>query len=321
MKKPPPLGPNAFESHHAFFVCERIGQEGWLPYHQIRLPIDDLGFRQSVTAVERLRTYSRKPFLMDEHWTRLHQTLELIGIGGSVAAGIAPANDHLLSREALSERVQELFDRNGELVDSEGEIGITVWVTPGDRVGARPSMAVHLNRIDPQLVRSRLQHGQPVVLTDVVQPDEASWPRRAKVRCRLHYFLADAAARQAAADATGVLKDTDGSWTESGIANLGLVIDNEIFLGPQDRALPGITQGHLISISASLGISVRRRPLTTEMIRRAETVILTGTDSGIWFANAVYQSSDGAAAMIREFDRPEPNGVLRRLQNAMPSGQ
>ncbi|MFG0289669.1 MAG: aminotransferase class IV [Rhodopirellula sp. JB044] len=259
---------NDFENHQAFFVCDRLGRSGWTPHRDVRLPVDDLGFRQAVTAVERLRTYGGTPFRMPQHWQRLRRTLGFLRIDQT-------DGEDWFDAAKLTERVQELLSRNASLVRSCGDVGVTVWVTPGDRPGASPSMAMHLNPIDHELVARRRREGQVVVLTTVTQPDPSCWPRQAKVRCRLHYYLADQMARDTAKRhsvgslPTGVLRDSDGTWTESGIANIGLVVDGEIVLAPAERVLPGVTQDCVISVAKSHGIHVRRLPITTRMIREA----------------------------------------------------
>ncbi|EMI57263.1 aminotransferase class IV [Rhodopirellula sallentina] len=304
---------NDFENHQAFFVCERLGRSGWGPYHDVRLPVDDLGFRQAVTAVERLRTYGGVPFRMPQHWQRLQRTLGCLRIK-------EPAGDDWFGPVKLTERVQELLSRNASLVQSCGDVGITVWVTPGERADAAPSMAMHLNPIDHELVAQRRREGQAVVLTTVTQPDPSCWPRQAKVRCRLHYYLADQMARDIAKQhsvgsvPTGLLRDSDGTWTESGIANVGLIVDGEIVLAPEDRVLPGVTQDFVISVAKTRGIHVRRLPMTTRMIRDAENVLLMGTDNGVWFGSEVLHADRSESEPLCKFDSPESDGVVRILQ-------
>ncbi|MCM2369420.1 aminotransferase class IV [Aporhodopirellula aestuarii] len=306
MNEQPPSAPDDFENHHAHFVCERIGQDGWLPYREIRLPVDDLGFRQAVTAVERLRTYDGQPFLPAEHWQRFRNTLALVGIA------------NVPSVETLDRRMRELLDRNDALIAAQRDVGITAWATPGDRIGSKPTMAMHLNAIDHEAGEKRRSIGQPVVLTEVVQPDQASWPRQAKVRCRLHYFIADTHASDAAPGSTGLLRDSDGSWTESSVANIGLVIGGELVLAPAERILPGVTQAFVVKHAGSLGIATQRKPLTTSMILDAEAMLLMGTDTGLWFASEVSEIREGQATVIRRFKTPEIGSIVRRLQSGFP---
>ncbi len=264
-----------FANHLAYFVCPMIGQQGWLPYQDLRLPIDDLGFRQGVTAVERLRTYACQPFHLDAHLARFDNTMRLIGIEGVSASA------------TLRDLVLESLSRNTTLLSTHGQVGITLWATPGSSVGAPPTFAIHLNRIDHEAVDSRRRWGQAVVLTDVVQPVEESWARHAKVRCRLHYYLADRRADSIVPGATGVLQDSDGSWTESSIANIAVLCGREIVFAPPAQVLPGVTQAHVVDRARHRSLATRRAPLTTAMISDADAILLMGTDTGLWFASGV----------------------------------
>lgn len=296
-------------NHSAFFICDSIDQNGWLPYERVCLPVDDLGFRQSVTAVERLRTYNARPFQLDEHLRRFDNTLRLIAI-----EGVLPASE-------LAEKVGELLDRNHDLIEKLGDVGITIWATPGNRSGGRPTLALHLNKLDHLAVARRRKDGQTVVLTDVVQPGPQSWSRQAKVRCRLHYHLADGQAREIASlrgmtsDATGVLLDSDGTWTESSVANVGLVVGREIHWPPAARVLPGITQAYVRKLAGSMGIVSREAGITTSDIRNADALLLMGTDTGLWFASEVV---DASGQTVRSWSPPINGTIVRLLQAGMP---
>lgn len=290
---------NDFQTHWAYFACAAIDQQGWLPYRKLRLPIDDLGFRQGVTAVERLRTYAGRPFEINAHLERFQRTLHLIRI------------DHAPSSTRLRELLHELLQRNHSLVQAEGDIGITLFATPGGQANRSATLGMHLNRIDHAAVQARQTGGQPVVLTDVVQPDEKSWPRQAKVRSRLHYYLAERRAAEVIAGATGVLRDSDDTWTESSIANIALLFGNEIVWAPRARVLPGITQSVVKRIADSMSIRSSERPLTRPMIAEADAILLMGTDTGVWFASKI---CDQDGRTINSNSRPGEHDLVRKLQ-------
>jgi branched-chain amino acid aminotransferase len=292
-----------FANHLAYFECESVGQLGWLPYDQVRLPVDDLGFRQGVTAVERLRTYNGQPFCVAKHLARFRNTLQLIHVQGAA------------EMPQWQGWINEILSRNSELLVEHGDVGITLWATPGsrganeNRVSQRPTIAVHLNPIDHAAVQSRRSRGQTVMLTEIVQPDAGSWSRHAKVRSRLHYYLADQLAREFSA--IGVLQDTDGTWTESSVANIALVAHDEIMFAPSARVLQGITQAHIRELADELAIPTRELPLTTEMMIAADAMLLMGTDTGLWFADSVL---DAQGKRLHQYAIPSADGVCSRLQ-------
>ncbi|MFG0265153.1 MAG: aminotransferase class IV [Rhodopirellula sp. JB055] len=232
-----------------------------------------MGFRQGVTAVERLRTYGGQVFCTEQHLQRLAETLRLIEIVG----GPGP--------EELRQLVDESLRRNAALLDNM-DVGMTIWVTAGTP-DAGPTWAIHLNAIDHEAVAHRQLHGQPVVITGVVQPPNESWPRHAKVRSRLHYYLADMEAKRVDPAAVGLLQDVDGSVTESSVANLFIVKEGELVFPPEKNVLKGVTMQFVREQANGLGIVCREAPLMPMDLATADEVLLAGTDTGVWHASAI----------------------------------
>ena len=246
----------------------------WVPQSELRVSVSDDGFRYAATAVERLRTYGRKIFQLPAHLRRWRGTLAAIGIEGT-------PNDAVIEK-----LVDELLCKNTPTTDRLGDIGVVIVATPGFG-NESPTLAIHLNIIDHRLVIDRHRYGQPLVVTDVVQPSPMSWPRGIKVRCRLHYYLADQIARQSHAGASGVLLDEDGSITETSISNIAIVKDGEIVSPPKDRVLGGITQSVTERIAKQHSMRWTKRAVSVLELVSADEVLLMGTDSGIWFACSV----------------------------------
>lgn len=269
--KPRPTDPSEYSSSDQL-VGFFNGQ--WLPQSDLRLSITDDGVRFAATAVERLRTYRGKVFQLPAHLRRLRDTLDAIGIVGTP------------SDASIEQFIDELLNRNAARVGRHGDVGITIVATPGVRHN-QPTIAMHLNLIDHDQVLNRRHHGQPLVITDVVQPSPSSWPRGIKVRCRLHYYLADQIARRSHVDASGVLLDEDGSITETSIANIAIVKGGTILSPPQDRVLGGITQQVVQRIAEQRSIVWTKRPVQPRELKDADEVILMGTDTGIWCASQV----------------------------------
>jgi branched-subunit amino acid aminotransferase/4-amino-4-deoxychorismate lyase len=228
-----------------------------------------------VTAVERLRTYAGRIFALDAHLERWqHSTGEL---------GITPLPSPAITKVCL----QTLIAENHALVRSEGDIGITMFATPGEIGSDAPTFGMHLNRLDHARILRRCQYGQPLVVTEVRQPDPDCWPRTIKVRSRIHYYRADTIARQHHEDAAGVLVDDDNSITETSIANLAIVKSGQIVSPPTDRVLGGITQSVIERLASDASIEWIKNPISIAQLQQADEVLLMGTDGGVWFAGAV----------------------------------
>ncbi|TVP96573.1 MAG: branched-chain amino acid aminotransferase [Planctomycetaceae bacterium] len=276
------------------------GGEAYVPEAAIAISLHDTGFRQGVVAVERLRTYGGKPAELAQHLARWRRTLE-----------------HLLIRiptdqSRVAARIEALIERNRAWCQRAGDFGITMLATPGrfDDPGGGPTQIMHLNPLDFETIRRRRSNGQPLVITDVQQPSPRCWPRDIKVRCRLHYYSADAAARLLMPDGLGVLIDADGSITETSVANIAIVRDGICLAPPIDQVLPGVTQNRIRRLADRLGLPWQHRPLFPADLRDADEVWLMGTDGGLWFADRVdgHPIGDGTAGphyrqMSDAFDR------------------
>ena len=247
----------------------------WLAHDSMQIGVNDVGFRQGVTAVERLRTYHGRLFALDEHLVRWQRSVTQLSIAG------------LPSELAIRAIIEDLLARNSVLLRSEGDVGLTMFATPGELGGDGPTLGLHLNRLNHAVHQRRREQGQPLVVTSVRQPDPDCWPRSIKVRSRVHYYRADAIARAVDENAVGILLDNDGSVTETSIANLAIVQAGRIVSPPADRVLPGITQSVVESIAAAAAIPWSNRAITVAELQQAEEVLLMGTDGGIWFASSI----------------------------------
>lgn len=247
--------------------------ENWVAASSLGVSVNDIGFRQGVVAVERLRTYDGRPVHLDRHLVRWRRTLDFLGIRLSTDSA------------EIGDRIAELIRRNRAWCEVAGEFGITMIATPGD--ATRPTEMMHLNPLDHAGIARHQTEGQPLVITGVCQPPQQSWPRDIKVRCRLHYYQADRIARQLVADALGVLVDADGSVTETSVANLAIVTNNAIWSPPPSHVLPGVTQEWVKQLATDLAFGWDYRPLYPADLRQADEVWLMGTDGGLWFADRV----------------------------------
>lgn len=266
----------------------------WMPSTEMRISVADLGFRQAVTVVERLRTYGGRVFQPAAHFDRWQRSLTELGI-----VGLPPA-------DTLAELVAELFTRNERLIDLDGDLGITMFATPGARISGPATLGLHLNRLDHERIDRRRRSGQPLLITGVAQPPPASWPRSIKVRCRLHYFRADCEAQQSSHDAAGILLDQDGSLTETSVANLAMIRDGVVISPPADRVLPGVTQQVIESLAAKAGIVWQKQPVLASEFIDADEIVLMGTDTGIWFGSKVGEQAISSG---------QPGPIYQRLRN------
>ena len=276
---PKPTATKAGESTDSTTIGFLGGE--WMPRNQMAISVDDGGFRQGVTAVERLRTYGHVIFQLKAHLNRWQHSTSQMGIGG------------LPDLADIDTLLQELLSRNQKSLDSQGELGITLFATPGIAQSNPVTFGMHVNGLDLKNIHQKQESGQPLVVTDVQQPSPNCWPRTIKVRSRLHYHLADQLAQQQDPTASGVLIDEDGTITETSISNIAIVKSAKILSPPRDRVLRGITQTYVEQLAQEIQISWGTSRITLADLLDADEILLMGTDGGLWFANEVNENAIG----------------------------
>jgi branched-subunit amino acid aminotransferase/4-amino-4-deoxychorismate lyase len=245
----------------------------WIDSRQVAVPISDPAVTQAVTAVERMRAYRGHLFRKTLHLERFERTTRALAIAG------------LPDRDGMCRRIDELIDRNSEWLSHQNDFGVVIIASPG--TGATPTLVLELYPIDARQCMQRMLRGTPIVVTDVQQPPSASWPRDIKVRCRLHYYLADRQAREEDPSALGVLLDADGTITETSVSNVLIVEEWALVSPPFEQILPGVSLQVTRELAEELGIPFHQQLIRPERLHEATEVLLTGTSCGLWFANSI----------------------------------
>lgn len=252
----------------------------WLPATQAAVSVMDGGFVQGVTIAEQLRTFGGKLFRWEEHLSRLQRSLEILG-------GSLPYDAQTLQRLAT-----ELVQHNHALLAKGDDLGLTLFVTPGiystygvaaAGLPVGPLVGMHTYPIPFALWANKYQTGDALSLTAVEQIPANCWPTELKCRSRMHYFLADQAARKKHPGSRALLLDSQGNITESSTANI-LLFDKQAGLlsPPKEAILPGISVAVVEDLAAKCGIPFHYRPLTPSDVAKADEVLLTSTSPCVW---------------------------------------
>jgi branched-chain amino acid aminotransferase len=247
----------------------------WIPASSAAVPVSDAGFVLGVTVAEQLRTFAGRLFRLGDHLARLAHSLDIVGLEPGVTS------------EHLAALAQEIVVRNHPLVPSGDDLGLSIFVTPGDypayatrekATALRPTLCLHTYNLPFHRWAAKYRHGQALVTTDVQQVSPRCWPPDLKCRSRMHYYLAD---RQAAAvdpQARALLLDTDGFVTEASTANLLIYREAEALVSPPaTRILHGISLAAVCRLAAQLGVPCAQRDLTVNDVIGADEVFLSST--------------------------------------------
>ena len=269
----------------------------FLPRSSLCLPVGDAGFVMGATVTEQLRTFHGRLFLPEAHAERLHESLTLVGIDCG-----RPLAEVFQAAAVVAE--------HNHAAAPGHDLGVVVFVTPGDlpaQHGGRsgsPRTAVHTFPLAFGGWADGYDSGLSLRCAAVRQVPDACWPVRAKVRSRLHYFLADRQVHAEEPGARALLLHIDGRVSETSTANVAVVHGDTITTPPVADALPGVSLRHVRGIAESLGLRWSMRSLTVADLAAADEILLTSTPSCILPATRL----DG-----RPVADGRPGGVYRRL--------
>ena len=250
----------------------------FIPRQSLSLPVGDAGFVLGATVTEQLRTFHGRLFLPDDHRHRLRDSLAAVGIDSAQPLGDAFAAADRVAAHNYSVGSQPT-------TDPVGDLGVVIFVTPGDQPAqhggrsGRPRTVIHSFPLAFPLWAAAYAQGVALRSVSVRQVPDACWPGHAKVRSRLHYFLADREAHAAEPGARAVVCHLDGRVSETSTANIAIVRDGGILTPPPTDALPGVSLRFVRSLAESLGIAWQERSLTTADLADADEILLTSTPS------------------------------------------
>lgn len=247
-------------------------QGRYVPYSEVRLRPYDAGFVQGTTVGEQLRTFAGRLYRFDEHLARLRRSLDIVG----VETGLSDAD--------WREIADRLIEANHPRLADGDDLGLSIFVTPGVYAAfasgeqGGPTVCVSTFPVAFDQFASRYEQGQPLVVTDVRQVPSDCWPAELKCRSRMHYYLADLAARRIQPGARALLLDHDGYVCEASTANVVAHFPGAGLVSPpKAKILPGVSVAALFALAAEAGVRTTERSLTVDELRRADEILLTST--------------------------------------------
>ncbi len=257
------------------------------PVNELAIPISDYGFTMGVTITEQLRTWSCRDELPLLRWhiDRIQSGLETIGLS--------------IADQEIRKPIDTVVAENEIVLKQGSNLGIGVCVTPGtsprfpDAHPQRWTVLVYPYVIEMEKDKHWANPGvllQSVATTEIAA---TSVPKSIKSRSRLHYFLADAQAREKQPNARPLLFDSEGSVAESSTGSVGIVRDGEIIFPPASMVLDSVSLRFAV---AKLGLEFVRRKF-----RLADCM---ASDAMLWI-NAVTGPLKVASVDGQQFEQNE----------------
>ena len=237
------------------------------PAAQAVVSVFDHGFLYGDGVYETLRTYHRRPFLLDRHLTRLRASAARLSL------------DIPLTDDDLDRRLQDTMAG----VHASGEVVLRVMITRGvgelsyDPAACPTPTVVIIARPHADVAASKVRDGVPLVIASVLRNHPRSVDPGIKSNNLLNNVLAmHEAVREGAEEA--VLLNHRGELAECSQSNLFVVREGVVLTPPLDAGLlEGVTRNFLFEIGQDLGVAMREAAVREADLAHIEEMFITST--------------------------------------------
>ena len=237
----------------------------FLPIEQATISVLDRGFIFGDGVYEVIPVYSRRPFRLDEHLSRLQYSLD----------GIRLQNPHTEKQWiSLIERIIELNDDDDQYL----YLHITRGVAKRDHAFPREAMPTVFIMSNP------LPTPPAKLLVSGISAITARDNRWERCDIKAISLLPNILLRQLAVDAQSMetIMLRDGLLTEGAASNIFIVKDDVLLTPPKDhRILPGITYDVVLELAEMHGIPHVAREISELELRTAQEIMLTSSTKEI----------------------------------------
>ena len=269
------------------------------------VPVLDRGFLFGEGVYETLRTYDRRPFLLDRHLARLRGSAERIALE-------PPLDD-----AAFATRIRSTM----QAVTAPGERSIRLLLTRGagefgyGLANCPPPTVVIIVRPHPETPAEVVARGIGVVQSSVMRNHPQALNPRIKSNNLLNNALAMQEALRAGA-AEALMCNHRGELAECAQSNIFLVRAGAALTPPVEAGiLEGVTRNFVFEVGASAGIPIREATLLPADLDTADELFVTSTTREVLAVTRVDQRpvADGRPGPVTRALAEE----FRRLAGAM----
>ncbi len=238
-----------------------------LPLDQVRVPVLDRSFLFGDAVYEVIRVYDGEPFLLQEHWDRLANSLHELRIRTDV--------------DRLKRRMQATLEHS-RISDGLIYIHVSRGTAPGRThkfpvPPPTPNELIWVRGIDHDPAAALRPTGARAITT----PD-LRW-RRCDIKSvnLLGNILAAQAAEDAGCD-EAILVDEHGTITEGSHTSVFGVQGGSVLTAPLEaNVLPGITRSLVVRLADRVGVPIREESLHRDRLSELDELFLTGTSIDI----------------------------------------
>jgi branched-chain amino acid aminotransferase len=268
------------EKKRAVYIKSDLYPKGeFVPELDARLSVFDRGYTIGDSAYEYARTYQHKPFQLMDHMNRMFESLKVMRINPG------------LSKEEFCRLCEELTKRNISLLEDHEEYNI-VWEvtrgewgwhgrrTPAPKGMGIPTFIIKNNLNDQKLCAHFFTSGVHVVTPPGRHVNPQSWDPKIKTYSRLNYVMADIEARLVDPNATALMLDEYGNFSEAIGANVWLARDGVLMTPTERNILRGQNRNNVIGFAKKLAIPVEIKDLQPWHLYTCDEAFLSTTYPG-----------------------------------------
>lgn len=277
----------------------------YVPVTEAKLSVFDLGIVSGATVTETLRTFSHRPFSVDEHLQRLQRSLKSVGFPPTI------------DLDEWKTVIETVVAKNSQLIPKSHDLGIVLFVTAGQNLtylggAAReqcqvPSVCVHTFPLPFELWNDKFKDGQHLVTPSVRHIPATTLESKIKSRSRIHWYLADKQARLVDANAGCLVLDQLGNLCETSTGNFYVVYEGQILTPSPRTVLGGVSQMVVKCLAKELKIPYATADIQTYEAINAEESFTSSTPYCLMPVTKINGQTIGNG---------EPGPVFRQLVNA-----
>lgn len=270
----------------------------WVPRNELKVHVDDRGFRVGDTVFDVTRTFNGTSFLLDRHIDRLYRSMKYVRI------------DIGISMKEMTRLTEEAVEKNLGQLEEHGDFDIWHAITRGPGRWAyeadAPTVIIDVAPIPWAWFGSDL-NGAKGVITKTRSMSSQTVDPKIKHHSRLNFNLAEMEAGDIEDHGWPVLTDASGNLTEGVGYNL-FTVTNGVIRTPNDTSiLQGVSRGYVFELAEQLGIPVIEEDLQPYDLYTADEA---------FFSSTPYCLLPVTAFDKRDIGDGKPGSVFKQLMSA-----
>ncbi|MAO89181.1 MAG: branched-chain amino acid aminotransferase [Dehalococcoidia bacterium] len=270
----------------------------WVPRSELKVHVDDRGFRVGDTVFDVTRTFNGTSFLLDRHMDRLYRSMKYVRI------------DIGISIKEMTRLTEEAVEKNLGFIEEHGDFDIWHAITRGPGRWAyeanAPTVIIDVAPIPWDWFGSDL-NGAKGVITKTRSMSSQTVDPKIKHHSRLNFNLAEMEAGDIEDHGWPVLTDGSGNLTEGVGYNL-FTVTNGVIRTPNDTSiLQGVSRGYVLELAEQLGMQVIEEDLQPYDLYTADEA---------FFSSTPYCLLPVTAFDKRDIGDGKPGPVFKQLMSA-----